>query len=404
LNKDYRPDASTRRLQLEYEAVIKVMKEQISALKQQLGASDNALRRFKCNEHAEMLKELKELRTAVNIAREDSKVKDLRVKQLETEVEDLTNALRSYEDYQERLEAEADRWRRMASIDEERRGHHFESITDHSPVLTRRPCEDSSIDKLHAANKRFQSLMKKLEQSEQSRLQLEERNKRLEADRKKLMQKWQNSVQRYKQEDKIKARLKSLESAVAYKDKDKSQLEEQLRESMHKLSELQASKSHDAGMIAKTEEAVKRLMMQKQLDEDEKSLLKRLNQELAYKAQLQQIELNHYKQDANQLRVMMEKFQAQAKQQEESSTRDQELLDAQRSQSLSGILKSLVSETERPLLSIIPEKRAATPQRAHSVLHGGNSYYSTPREEQQRPVRSSRTPPPRKLQYSPYPE
>lgn len=370
------------------------MKEQISALKHQLALADDAFRRFKCNEHAEMLKELRELRTAVNIAREDSKVKDLRVKQLEIEVEDLTNALRSYEEYQESLEVETDKWRRLASVGEDRRMSH-ETPRDHSPRLTRRPKEDASVEKLNVANRRFQSMLRKLEQSEQARQQLEERYRRLDEDRKKLMMKWQNSVHRSKTDDYLKDKLKALEGALANKDHDRAALEELYHEAEAKLSDLQALRAEEAERLDNLQETVKQMQMQRQMDDDERSLLRRMNQDLTYRAQLQGIETTHYQQEAGQLRGLVERYKTQA---DRPPYREKELQDSQGSQTLSGILKKLVCETERPMLSVITERRSVTPQRAKSVL-GDQSYSSLTRSTQE--ARGSRTPT-RTSRYSPH--
>jgi hypothetical protein len=124
-----------------------------------------------------------------------------------------------------------------------------------------------------------------------------------------------------------------------------------------------------------------------------------MSQELTYRSQLQQIELTHYKQDASQLRGILERYQATA---EISSDADNELLDGQRSQSLSGILKGLVSETERPILSVIPEKRPATPQRTQSMMDEGSINRSSPQNHLKQMQRSSRTPPPKRQRYSPH--
>jgi chromosome segregation ATPase len=386
-------DTVNRRLVTEYEAVIRVMKEQISILKRQVGFADESLRKFKLNEYAELQNDLKEVRTALSIAREDSRLKDLTIKQHEAELTDLTTALRSYEDYQERLEGEAERWKRMASCNDETKSP-FESVSGYSPVQSRLAREPST-EKLQAANRRFRSLLKKLDKSQQARLQLEERNKQLEADRKKLVLKWQSSAQRYKADDRVKAKLKHLETAVADKHREKADLDEQLRGTLAELSELRVQK---AELIARKDEAIRRMLMQRQLDEEEKVVLKRMSQELKYRSQLQQIELTHYKQDAYQLRGLLERYQATA---ERPSDADQELLDGQRSQSLSGILKGLVSETERPILSVIPQKRPATPHRTKSMMEGGNMNHSSSQIHLIQMQRSSRTPPPKKQRYSP---
>jgi hypothetical protein len=377
--------------------VIKVMKEQLSAVRYQLAAADDALRRFKCNEYAEVLRELKGVKTAGHIAREDNKVKDLRIKQLEVEVEDLTNALRSYEDYQRQLEV--DRCRGTAPIDEDRRSP-YGSLSEHTPRMNKRGAESASKDKLSLANNRLLSLLRKLEKSELARRQLEERNKRLEGDRKKLMLKWQNSLQRFKNEEQSKPKLRSSETAVAYKDRDRAALEEQYKEAVARLTELQVARSQEAALFTKAEETNRRLQMQRRQDEEEITLLKRINQGLTYRASLQEAELAHCKQDAAQQRGLIQQNQSQQPA-EPLSCHDNEPQEAQRSQSLSGILRSLVHETERPILSVIPERRAVTPQRTQSVMHGGNSYSSLTRSPMKHFERSSLTPPPRKLRYSP---
>lgn len=88
--------------------------------------------------------------------------------------------------------------------------------------------------------------------------------------------------------------------------------------------------------------------------------------------------LNRRQNDAAQLRGLVERYKDQAV---PTTYRGQELY-GQRSQSLLGILKKLMCEIKRLILSIITERRSVTPQRAQSV-HGDDSYSSLIRSTQE---------------------
>jgi chromosome segregation ATPase len=333
------------------------MKEQIYALKNKLAVAEDALAR-----HRTEPKEVARLQTEFNYLSESLRLKDLRIIQLE---EDLAEAECSLRDLVSKHRAHDQTWRTTDSSQVdfyrdkvEELTTELDSVQSQLRLNTDRSQERPKTDgteptqqllrkeeALRTANKRFQQQQRKLDLIEQSMKQLEAKNKLLESDRKKFLGKWQSSVSRTKGDDRLKARLKELEGALQELNQENLELKSTVKSLQDKLDVRENEHKLEDDKYAKVVEGFQKVKLKQRLDEDDREILERMNQDLSIKLSQVEAALEDCKtrlEVSETVRINTQHAVPMLMERKRSEKRE----------SVTSLIEKLARESEKPLLSL----------------------------------------------------
>lgn len=375
--------------------------------------------------------------------REDTKLKDKIIKEYESELSELGDALRSYEKSQDQLIKERDYWKSLTSpesdfnsssdtselrekfreIDKDRiraqeDAEHYklkyenlleelQHLREKSLVADNLKCQQAALkgefgdieyqlmkknEQVKSSNQRYIVLQRKLETVRDERKDLEEKNKVLQSERKNLTEKWQNLVSRVKNEEKLRAKNKELEDDVFLLKQELENNMDRLKDAFVRIEEQQEQLLFEQKSISGLKDQLSRIKVQNKVLTDEREILAKMNQDLSIKVNDLEFDCSRFiesqrkgqrstseisfsveetvklQQKNQQLENEVKKYQNELKRFQTILKQKDELLlkleikvseyendkrktDRYSTESLSGLIKNLVRESEQPLIS-----------------------------------------------------
>ncbi|CAG9336338.1 unnamed protein product [Blepharisma stoltei] len=251
-------------------------------------------------------------------------------------------------------------------------------------------------EQVKSSNKRFILLQRKLETVLDEKKELEEKNKILESERKKITEKWTNLVNRTKGEEKSRVKNKELEDELSFTKIELKSTQDKLKEAFIRIEDQQQQLASEQRSAAIFKEQINRLKVQNKVLTDEREILAKMNQELSIKVNDLEIDCTKFVESqrksirsASELSFSIDdsiklqkknteleaelkkayndikRFQSIIKQKDEAllkleikvSDYENEKRKTERyrpsisTDSLSGLIKNLVRETDQPLIS-----------------------------------------------------